>query len=248
MNAATKFDLITETSAQAIASKVNDLKKHWITRDAYALYTLGAASYLDVAPEKSELETNTISAKQDANEKYTTLAAAQNTILESEFAELYATLTDGLQTILDANVEYASNKALPGFHIFNHHDIYTTGTNHVTHFDRQYESLDWGTSIQKNGVADTVSFTLPLKLPASGSGLTLWDVNFNDIIRMEKSQAKESIKQARKWKENYQPGQLVCHPGHTLHRIAPWHSTEQDQRITLQGHGIKLNGSWKLYW
>lgn len=47
----------------------------------------------------------------------------------------------------------------------------------------------------------------------------------------------------------YQVGQLIIHSGHTIHQAAPGKNLQpDDERITLQGHGIFSQGSWQLYW
>ena len=170
-----------------------------------------------------------------------------NARLEEGFSPLYSHLIDALASHVEGEVRYASGKALPGFHIFNHHTNYQKPTAHVAHYDRQYEQLDWNREIQV-GQVKTISFTLPVKLPASGGGLLLWDVNLADILSMDKEAAISRVKSANVHREHYQVGNLVCHPGHQLHRIAPWNSQPGDQRITLQGHAIQLDDTWEVYW
>ena len=75
------------------------------------------------------------------------------------------------------------------------------------------------------------SFTLPIKLPVHGGGLSIWNAKFE----------KERIL--------YTPGEIFVHPGNLMHQIAGQPFVEPgDQRITLQGHGIKVDGKTILYW
>ena len=42
---------------------------------------------------------------------------------------------------------------------------------------------------------------------------------------------------------------MALHAGHLLHQIAPGTALQpQDERITLQGHGVYVDGAWRLYW
>ena len=46
----------------------------------------------------------------------------------------------------------------------------------------------------------------------------------------------------------YTVGKLFYHVGHILHQIIPGYKLQPgDRRITLQGHGIKCDGIWKIY-
>ena len=46
----------------------------------------------------------------------------------------------------------------------------------------------------------------------------------------------------------YEVGKLFYHTGHVLHQIIPGYQLDgDDRRITLQGHGIKCDGVWKIY-
>jgi|TARA_S200000501_G_C20697062_1_gene687828 hypothetical protein len=46
----------------------------------------------------------------------------------------------------------------------------------------------------------------------------------------------------------YEVGKLFYHTGHILHQIIPGYNLDgSDRRITLQGHGVKCDGIWKIY-
>ena len=46
----------------------------------------------------------------------------------------------------------------------------------------------------------------------------------------------------------YTIGKLMYHTGHVLHQIIPGYKLQDgDRRMTLQGHGIKCDGIWRLY-
>ena len=47
----------------------------------------------------------------------------------------------------------------------------------------------------------------------------------------------------------YALGELFVHDGDHLHRIAADHPMASgERRLTLQGHGARLDGRWWLYW
>ena len=48
--------------------------------------------------------------------------------------------------------------------------------------------------------------------------------------------------------EMYHEGSMIWFTGHVLHQIIPGYKLNpDDMRITLQGHGIKCDGTWRIY-
>ncbi|WP_156507528.1 hypothetical protein [Halioglobus sp. HI00S01] len=213
-------------------------------RDLNGLHTLGAAAYLD-APSIETIDHFKLDAPRPG--QYTELACRKNITLRYEFSSLYAKLQAAFDEKLGDTVRYADGKALPGFHIYSSRPEYSQAASHVPHYDRQYETIDWGKNVQV-GSETTLSFTLTLQQPSSGAGLHVWDVELEDILKMGKAEAVSYIRKAECRKEAYHVGELFCHPGHTLHRIAPWEYKVGEYRITLQGHAIHIDGHWQLYW
>lgn len=244
MNVTAKLNICSTQEAQAYTDAVLSLHDHWIARDNYALSTLGAAAYLDAPTARTVRKFGILPPKHDT---YENNVEKYNPLLSQAFDTLYSAVLSGLSKHLQAETVYPPDKAFPGFHIFNHHPHYALPTTHIPHYDRQYESLKWQQEVPV-AVARTISFTLPLQIPANGAGLVLWDIELNDVLGLDKQQAIDKVKSARTWRENYNVGEMVCHPGHLLHRIAPWHSSEGERRITLQGHGLYQNDQWHLYW
>ena len=239
-----KIDILNPEKIFDIVDKVNKFGDHWQHRDKFELYTLGAAAYID-APTQETIANFGLS-KPELNQ-YQNLVKNTNALLEANFSDLYQHLLNSLSTLLGKKVCFAEGKALPGFHIFNAHSHYAQAKSHVPHYDRQYECLDWNEAVNASN-AETISFTLPLKLPKAGGGLCLWDLELNDVLGLEKTAALTYVKKARMHKETYKAGTLVCHSGHQLHRIEPWQSKGDEQRITLQGHGLLLQNCWHIYW
>lgn len=134
---------------------------------------------------------------------------------------------------VDWNFRLLSGVSKPGFHIFPPHPTsqYFFGKFHE---DRQWGVFpklpeipnDWLSSLTAES---HFSFTYVLKLPQAGGGLYIGDKN------------------------NYYPYEqnaLYVHSGQFLHAIAPTPGPVLpcDWRITLQGHGFKLDGNTYLYW
>lgn len=225
--------MLDATTCTAAADAVLALRAHWIRRVQGAeFYTLGAASYLD------------------SGEQYRARAAELNPILGAHFGPLHASLARALTEVLVAPVEVALGKAVPGFHIWGVPGIPTSPVASL-HFDLQYERLEWPADTQ---LAHTISFTLPLRLPRAGGGLTMWDTTkprvdaFYRDARFTGTLHDLTILMPEHF-EPYNCGELVVHSGLELHRIAPVASVEPDDlRITLQGHGVRAGERWVIYW
>lgn len=217
----------------AAADTVLALRSHWIRRIAGAeFYTLGAASYLD----------------EEA--RYRARAAELNPMLRTHFSAMHAALAGALAEVLAAPIAFAPDKALPGFHVWGVPGIPTEPVASL-HFDLQYERLAWPPEAD---FAHPISFTLPLRLPRAGGGLSMWDTtkprvdaffargSFSGTLHDLTVLMPERL-------EPYTRGELIVHSGLELHRIAPIPSVEPDDlRITLQGHGLRVGSCWQIYW
>lgn len=149
-----------------------------------------------------------------------------NRFLYSRFQDLYRVLEQSIEAQLQRPVMLVETQAaLPGFHVYLPHQGFT-GRAASVHYDRQYQH------IFVRDIDDPeahFSFTLALSNPA-GSGIRLWD----------KSETQPCF-------YPYAEGQLFLHDGHSLHQ-AVLNCTEDCERITLQGHGVEVNGKVWLYW
>jgi len=84
-------------------------------------------------------------------------------------------------------------------------------------------------------------------------GLNTWDLSFEEQaaqLQASKFAPVEEIAQSRtRTFHPYTPGVLMLHSGHTLHQIAAVDQVyPDDERITLQGHGLYCDGAWTIYW
>jgi hypothetical protein len=239
-------DLLDASECAETVRQVNRLRDHWTMRpDGY--FTLGAASYLDGA----------VSA-----DVYLAMATQKNSVLSAGFNDLYGSLLGLLEHVLGEPATYGECLALPGFHIFEFdgkpsesvQSASTCGSRSIhegvakrAHFDLQFDRAIPGWTPEA-----TLSFTLPLAQPSGGSGLAVWPFRYEEAVRRnlpgQHFAAQNPYEQV-----SYEPGRIILHDGFLLHSILyeivhQCDSPQQGQRITLQGHGVRSDGSWTIYW
>ncbi|MFF7393424.1 hypothetical protein ACFZAE_33915 [Streptomyces scabiei] len=233
-----RLTVLTEADSAVLRDTVHGLREHWIPRGAEpaAFFTLGTPSYLDLAENPDTGD-------------YRKRADASKAVLWESFGPLYERLADLLGRHLDAPVHYPEHLALPGFHVWLAAAVFTRAKAPV-HFDMQYKAFTWppGTDLSR-----LLSFTLPIRLPAAGGGLNVWDASHEDFRRaLEKGWVDDAADLKRFHALHYVPykaGEMVIHSGHILHQVAPSTRVEaDDERLTLQGHGVWCDGRWLLYW
>jgi hypothetical protein len=214
-------------------------------------YTLGAASYLDVgfSPRTVESIENYLG---EAGSLWSWAGEAVLTIVER--------VREVLEDQLREPVEYPQTLPPPGFHIFIGAAIPKTDCARnvadcgSSHLDMQYQHLPWERWYKSVDMENTISFTLPLKLPAAGGGLTIWKSLTLERLRAALAgNLYTDIPSAANATPGttipYTVGSIVIHNGHLLHQMAGIsRASVTDERITLQGHGIFADGAWRLYW
>jgi hypothetical protein len=202
-----------------------------------SFFTLGAASYLDV------------SACTSAN--YIARTGENNPILRANFDWLYRLVRRALERILKEETYFDPELALPGFHIWKPPAIFVK-RNASVHFDLQYRHLSWS-SRDRADFSRVFSFTLPIQMPRAGGGLNTWDITHEEYLAMSAAKTVTSVDELTQWNPMrfypYSAGRLVLQFGTKLHQIAPVDRVEaSDARITLQGHGVRCDKKWLLYW
>ena len=149
-------------------------------------------------------------------------------------------------------MQFAEPLALPGFHIWESAGIFTKPEASV-HFDLQY-LRHWTAELGTPDVSHPLSFTLALRLPRRGGGLNVWDVSYERFIAFRDRigghvQPADIATLLPPIRHPYVVGGLSLHSGHQLHQIGEIdHVDPDDERITLQGHALFVDGLWKLYW
>lgn len=228
-------DFLNEPECIETVRRIFTLQDRWTARTQTGdSFTLGASAYQDAV---------------DSRDTYLAAAARTNPAMSEVFADLYSGLRGFLESLLVEPVAYDECLAMPGFHIFVY-DGSTLANDNVgenigerAHFDIQFRDI-----FQRRTPDATLSFTLPLQQPSGGSGLAVWPLDYEDVVR--------DGMRARSWAaENpwtlvrYETGRIVLHDGLLLHALvrSPSH-TPKGLRITLQGHGARHNGKWTLYW
>jgi hypothetical protein len=221
--------LLSPAECADIVERVHELRTLWVFRQP-GFFTLGLAAYMDCRNPM-------------ALQRYLREAPGLNQALRHAFSPLYQKLITALQAALGEPCDLVEGQAVPGFHIWQGDGIPHRGFDVASvHFDLQY--LDLGFSAGEGPTtADVISFTLPLRLPMAGGGLNVWDIRYPERVGWEVWPFK-AVSRVR-----YSLGSLVLHTGHELHQIAPIERIEAgDERICLQGHGIRRAGGWLLYW
>lgn len=231
----TRLALLDEEQCAEAAGRVRALRSLWERRwPGLPFYTLGAASYLDSAA--------------GAREIYYGKAASLNPLLEREFGWLYERLLNALGEWLGASASFVPDAARPGFHIFLAHETFRLPLSKI-HFDIQYENIDWS-GCEGIDFSKPLSFTLAIRLPRSGAGLMTWSVAKADYDAMDAAARARLDDECAPRFEAYSEGEMVCHSGLLLHRIAPARAglRPDDMRLTLQGHALPGREGYWLYW
>jgi hypothetical protein len=223
-----QHDLLTETECASLAKRVVELRSHWTQRSP-GFYSLGAASYIDaVGPVGG----------------YVAAAKRINAILLRSFSSLYRDLTDFLEELLDEPVRPDGARAAPGFHVFEYNGA---NRGHDDETPRAHFDLQWRSAYPDLTPTGTLSFTLLIEAPSGGASMAVWDLRYQDALNGVTF--RDYATRHKPQRVDYAPGRLVMHDGLVLHAIgAAGINNPSGRRITLQGHGIRLDRSWLIYW
>jgi hypothetical protein len=232
--------VLSSAECERARQTVHALRSSWIARGSaeHPFYTVGAASYID-AVSRTPLP------------RYSEILVETNPVLQEHFYWLYARLMNKLSLHLQAVVRTADELALPGFHVWQGLNVPTSSLS--IHFDLQYINIPWP-DVSRSDRSRPLSFTLPIALPRGGGGLNSWDLSYEEQAAHFQATGKftaveEMAKSRTRTLHPYTQGVLTLHSGHTLHQIAAVDQAyPDDERITLQGHGLYCDGAWTIYW
>ncbi|MGI8745777.1 MAG: hypothetical protein ACR2NN_25015 [Bryobacteraceae bacterium] len=226
------LEILSEQECSELRDLLFRLRTSWLKRNpALPFFTLGAASYLDAV---------------SGREGYCDKALRFNPILRENMDWLYRRVQGALEPVLGSPVRYAENLALPGFHIYLSSKVFEKPIASI-HCDSQYNLHEW--NYPDADLTQPISFTLSIALPKNGGGLNVWDVNYQDIAGLTPPEIAGLMSSRKPVYHSYRVGHLVLHSGHVVHQAAPGVDVQpEDERITLQGHGLYANGAWQLYW
>ena len=250
----TLVELLSEDEIQEYLTRLTSLRSEWRTHRDESLsmpyYLLGAASYLDA---------------KENTKAYYKIKNYYNRILLENFSDLYDKVLSCLEEYLGPAV-LEDSLAYPGFNImgdetgaheltyleFPSDYLYSRHQDHIYNYhldvlNEKYKIVD---------LEDNFSFTLSLKLPSVGSGLSLWcDTS---LKKYETSQQFEidlrdnGFYKGRDIEEPsvvpYQEGGMFIFSGNLYHQVPPLYKYYlDDRRITLQGHSVLCDGIWRVY-
>lgn len=225
-----QHDLLSRQECDDISDRVLSLREDWIPRSGSGFFSLATASYLD-AP--------------GLHEEYIAAARHTNVTLQKHFADVYEILRSFFAELFGEPVEMAEDLALPGFHIF---EFDGRSPAHSKPASRAHFDLQWMNALPGRCIQGTLSFTVAVEQPSGGAAMQVWplrrlDLGSRTVAVREYAQTHASRRIA------YSDGSVTIHDGHILHAIG---SSERDcprgRRVTLQGHGALLDGTWILYW
>lgn len=227
-------------------SVIDGLRPAWLQRAPapISFYTLGAATYLDAA----------------VPEQYAQRSEQFNPMLQQHFGPLYARLIDTLGAVVGPMAP-APGLALPGFHLHGEargermnelscrYMEQPVGSVHVDMPYRPHRSC-W-TQFAQVDFVDTLTFTVCLQAPTHGAGLNVWgeldipcDAPANEMPTGRF--APQLLGQAQLYP--YQVGGVHFFRGHLVHQMAPGIRLQvTDRRVTLQGHAVRADGVWRMF-
>jgi len=244
-----------------------------LTKDQAELYSLRVLDCKDVFNSYADNKFSTLGAASYANglEEYNLIKNKINPVIKNNFLDLLNIVKDYLELSINEPCYFDENLSYPGFHIFytDHKDALLPLTS--LHIDTPYE-LHKNYLLKKYSVVDfdsPITFTLCLKLPKSGAGLYYWDKDnwdkqteeqsyefYSDVYDKYSTIFKTNTPSREDYERFLQPkilsyeiGSIVLFKGNLLHQIAPFYNPiySDESRITLQGHGIKCDNKWLLY-
>ena len=183
-----------------------------------------------------------------------------NPVLIKKFNWIYDIIIEKLHREFQEPVVIDGFLSHPGFHIFSAKIGDTIEPEYLkmfeqplgsVHVDVQYEEhIEYWKTFKEVDFQNTLSFTIPIKLPKHGGGLYTWKdkvnpYSFNYTTNENKLDELESPSVPNLYTE----GEMIYFIGHLLHQMMPGVNVQpDDRRITVQGHGIKCDGTWRLYW
>ena len=150
---------------------------------------------------------------------YYTMAQLYNPHLSSAFYDM-----DAFQKVRTKLEDVFEDHVMVSPHLalpgFHIFDKRANGKQGSVHEDTQYDRIG------APEYTETITFTLPVEIPKVGAGL---NYNYEFVP--------------------YELGHLYTHDGLTTHQIAQCGDLEDDMRITIQGHGLRLkSGGILVYW
>ena len=170
---------------------------------------------------------------------YTTRARAENRLLYKHFRLVHDRVATFFEDRYELPVVYAEELAVPGFHLFDFAAAgeYEGGGWHIDALERQVPSL----FARRADITAVVNFTVPFVLPDGGSGMDL-EADVRGAPPGHRGGGQPIT-------VPYRVGTMLFTETELLHRISGSRCLSPGQRrVTYQGHGVRLDGRWILFW
>ena len=249
----------TEEDCNKIEKTVTALEKLWHNRSCERRFSFETETVISKAPFWTLGAVSYLDSTQDP-ERYATYKNYLNPVLIKKFNWIYEIICERLQSDLKEPVIIDGFLAHPGFHIFatktgsvlrpEYVELFQEPLGSV-HVDVQYEEhYDYWHTFKKVDLENPLSFTIPINLPTHGGGLYTWEDIVDPLLfNYTTNNTKLSELESPSVSNLYNKGEMVYFIGHLLHQMMPGTQIQPtDKRITVQGHGVKCDGVWRLYW
>ena len=228
-----RSEFLTSDECEQVAVVVDDLRPFWEKTSSHGrTYVLGAASYIHANGKK---------AGPEYHDRRRRLAP----VMRERLGWMYARLTRALAAALGAPVTLADDLAPPGFHLYRW-DPKLHLLRCSLHVDLQFESHDF-TRYGDPDLAHPLSYTVAIRIPATGCGMNLWHKTREDSVRGGRD-FRARLESSPPVNVRYGRGELTMHSGLYFHQIAPMQLSPGEMRLTLQGHAIRCGDTWQTYW
>jgi len=215
-------ELFSPAEAAAIGTAAKEVPAR-LCHGAGGLVTIGEALYRN----------------RDRLDYYTACARAENRLLYRHFRLAHDRVATFFERRYALPVVFAEELAVPGFHVFGFEapGEYGGGGWHVDALETQLPYL----MARKADVTAVVNFTVPFELPDGGSGMDLEsDVPGAPPGCRGGGQAITVP---------YRTGTMLFTESELWHRIGASRCLSPGQRrVTYQGHGVRLDDRWILFW
>lgn len=258
------IDTLSDNQRKMVSSYVDLFEDYWVPRGVYCsytnsfiqdtknpidFYTIGAVTYIDGLVNLQD---------------YYRYAKQVNPILIEYFGWLYSIVLDKLQDQIGP-CDLINDLGHPGFHIFGHKpgksirpktSEFLSKPLATIHYDLQQDKHKkiWQ-QFDSYDLDECLSFTLAIEVPKSGAGLNTWEEE--SVVKYDPDNTFTKKMKSLDYNDHeppkavvpYTEGKMFYFIGKLLHQIAPAveDADPNDRRITLQGHGVKCDGIWRVY-
>jgi hypothetical protein len=202
----------------------------------------------------------------------TSLARIVNPQMKELFPGLHERLCEVLGGLLESECTFEEGLGLPGFQIqiATAPGMEPAGCTGLPHWDWQLFTTRERPLELPDVVSplDFVSYTCLLEAPHCGAFLDVWPDEWSfgscpkdnvtlgsmaariaEVDATSRRHRQLEVSRSSPFTIPYALGELIIHTGHRFHRPTPWISRhEGEARVTLQGHGLKRDKGWRLYW